>query len=80
MAPTCFGLRPSSESLRLSLAKVTLILRHSVRLLFGGVTLGHAATSPNNNLTECLNINVTLARLNRKLPDDDRRPKHEGAI
>ena len=41
MAPTCFGLRPSSESSRLSLAKVILILKHSVRLrrklLCGGV-------------------------------------------
>jgi len=41
MAPKCFGLRPSSESLQLSLAKVILILKHSVRLrryfLFGGV-------------------------------------------
>ena len=36
MAPTCFGLRPSSGSLQLSLAKAILILRHSVRLLFGG--------------------------------------------
>ena len=32
MAPTSFGLRPSSGSLRLSLAKVILILKHSVRL------------------------------------------------
>ena len=32
MAPTCFGLRPSSGSLQLSLAKVILILKHSVRL------------------------------------------------
>ena len=42
MAPTCFGLRPSSGSLQLSLAKVILILKHSVRLhrnlLRGGVT------------------------------------------
>ena len=41
MALTCFGLRPSSGSLQLSLAKVTLILKHSVRLhrnlLCGGV-------------------------------------------
>jgi len=37
-------------------------------------------TPPNNNLTECLNINITLARLNCKLPDDGRRPKHAGAI
>ena len=102
MAPTCFGLRPSSGSLQLSLAKVILILRHSVKLLFGGVVacpsvtcvlctvlckenstraiLGHAATPPNNNLTECFNINITLARLNCKLPDDGRRPKHVGAI
>ena len=41
MAPTCFGLRPSSGSLQLSLAKVILILKHSVslhrNLLCGGV-------------------------------------------
>ena len=41
MAPTCFGLRPSSGSLQSSLAKVILILKHSVRLrpnlLCGGV-------------------------------------------
>ena len=41
MAPTCFGLRPSSGSLQLSLAKVMLILKHSVKLrrnlLCGGV-------------------------------------------
>jgi hypothetical protein len=106
MAPTCFGLRPSSGSLQLSLAKAILILKHSVRLrrnlLCGGVAAcpgtarvlcavlctahstraipGHAATPPHNklrrNLTECLNINIALARLNCKLPDDGRRPKH----
>jgi len=41
MAATCFGLRPSSGSLQLSLAKVILILKHSVRLchlLFGHIT------------------------------------------
>jgi hypothetical protein len=27
-----------------------------------------------------INISVTLARLNCKLPDDGRRPKHVGAI
>ena len=32
MAPTCFGLRASSGSLQLSLAKVILILKHSVKL------------------------------------------------
>jgi len=39
-----------------------------------------AATPPNNNFTECLDINISLARLNCKLPDDGRRPKHVGAI
>ena len=46
--------------------------------------LGHAATPPHNklrrNLTECFNININLARLNCKLPDDGRKPKHVGAI
>jgi hypothetical protein len=46
--------------------------------------LGHAATPPHNklrrNLTEYFNINITLARLNWKLPDDGRRPKHVGDI
>jgi hypothetical protein len=41
MAATCFGLRPSSGSLQLSLAKLILILKHSVKLrrylLCGGV-------------------------------------------
>ena len=41
MAPTYFGLRPSSGSLQLSLAKVILTLKHSVKLrrylLCGGV-------------------------------------------
>ena len=44
----------------------------------------HAATPPHNklrrNLTECFNINITLDRLNCKLPDDGRRPKHVGSI
>jgi hypothetical protein len=46
--------------------------------------LGHAATPPHNklrcNLNECFNINMTLDRLNYKLPDDGRRPKHIAAI
>jgi len=46
--------------------------------------LGHAATPPHNklrrNLTECFNFNIILARLNYKLPDDGRIPKHVGAI
>jgi len=32
MASTCFGLRPSSGRLQLNLAKVILILKHSVKL------------------------------------------------
>ena len=110
MAPTCFGLRPSSGSLQLTPAKVIMILKHSIRLhrnlLCGSVAarpsmacvlcavlctahsthaiLGHAATPPHNklrrNLAECFHINITLARLNCKLPDDGRRPKHVGAI
>jgi hypothetical protein len=41
IAPVCFGLRPSSGSLHLILAKVTLMLKQSVKLrryvLCGGV-------------------------------------------
>jgi hypothetical protein len=33
-----------------------------------------------NIITDYFNISVTLARLNCKLPDDGRRPKHVGAI
>ena len=84
MAPTCFGLRPSSGSLQLSLAKVILILKHSVKLRLNAVVWQHAATPSRNklrrNFTECFNVNIILARLNRKLPDDGRRPKHVGAI
>ena len=44
----------------------------------------HAATPPHNklrcNLTECININITLATLNCKPPDDGHRPKHVAAI
>ena len=65
MVPTCFGLRPSSGSLQLSLAKVMQILNHSVRLrpyLLCGVVA--AATTPHNklrrNLTECFNIYIYL--------------------
>jgi hypothetical protein len=32
IAPTCFGLQPSSGSLQLSLAKVTFMLKQSVKL------------------------------------------------
>jgi len=89
MAPTCFGLQPSSGSLQLSQAERVVCCAE--RDLFPLCTalnahaiLGHAATQPHNqlrrNLTECYNINITLARLNCKLPDDGRRPKHVGTI
>jgi len=77
------------------MAVVIFMLKHSVQLrrylLCGCVAahnkhaiLGHAATPPRNklrrNFNECFNSNITLARLNCKLPDDGRRPKHVGAI
>ena len=95
MAPTCFGLRPPSGSLQLSVDKVILLLKHSVRLrrrlLCGGVAaclsmacvlcaVQSTAQYIRRNLAECFNINVTLARLNWKLSDDGRRPKRVGAI
>ena len=86
MAPTYFGLRPLSGSLQLSLAKIILLLKHSVRLrrnlLCGGVAAcpSMACVLCAVQSTECFNINITLARLNCKLPDDGRRPKHVGAI
>jgi len=98
MAPTRFGLRPSSGSLQLSLAKVILILKHSVKLRLYLLCSGrhralhtvhtpywdilphHRITKFRSNFTECFNINIILARLNCKLPDDGRRPKHVGAI
>ena len=50
----------------------------------GGQERQNAATPPHikllPKLTECFNINIILARLNFKLPDDGRRPKHVGAI
>ena len=59
MAPTCFGVQPSSESLQLGLVKVILILKPSVKLrryvLCGGVAACPstacalcAATPPHN--------------------------------
>ena len=52
-----------------------LCTAHSTR-----VALGHAATPPNNNFTEYFRINIILVRLNCKLADDGRRPKHAAAI
>ena len=67
-APTYFGLRPSSGSLHMSLAKVTIIKSVKVRR-YGlcGCTFTDL-------------INLTLARLISKLLDDGRRPKHVGAV
>jgi hypothetical protein len=49
-APTCFGLRPSTGSLALNLAKVIFMLKHSVKLrgylLCGCVAA--TATQPHN--------------------------------
>jgi hypothetical protein len=57
IAATCFDLRPSSGSLHLSLAKVTLILKQSVKLrryvLCGGVA---ALFSGNKLLNMCVLI------------------------
>ena len=87
MVPTCFGLRPSSGSLLLSLAKVILILKltnvlcsaqHTIHTPFWDMLPHHRKLQ--RNVSECLYINITLARLNCKLPDDGRRPKHVGAI
>ena len=63
MAPTRFGLRPSSGSLQLSLAKVTLILEHSVRLrcnlLLGGVA-AYPSVACVLCAVLCTDYNVTL--------------------
>ena len=40
----------------------------------------HRITNNDVNFVECFNINITLARLNCKFPDDGRTPKHVGAI
>ena len=64
MAPTSFGLRPSSGSLQLSLAKVILIWKHSVRLC--RAILGHAATPPHNNWwMNCVNVRMRGAMIKK---------------
>ena len=59
MASTCFGLQPSSGNLQLSLTKVILILKHSVKLcrylLFGGV-----AACPSMACVLCAVLSETL--------------------
>jgi hypothetical protein len=75
IAPTCFGLRPSSGSLHLSLPDLSYTYVK---------TMLHAATPPHNtqqrNFTDCFNISVNLARLKFKLPGDGHRSKHVAAI
>jgi hypothetical protein len=75
IAPTCFSLRPSSGGLQLSLAKVTLMLKQSVKLrhyvLCGGVAACYV---------QVWCVCCAEASLKCKLPDDGRRPKHVGAI
>jgi hypothetical protein len=55
VAATCFVLRLSSGSLQYSLAKVTLMLKQSIKLrcyvLCGGVATCYAATPPHNTST-----------------------------
>jgi hypothetical protein len=86
IAATCFDLRSSSGSLQLSLAKVTLMLKQSVKLRRYVLCCGVAACCVLVWFVCCVlcavpgEICVTLARLNCKLPDDGRRPKHVGAI
>jgi len=74
MAPTCFGLRPSSGSSQLSLAKFKLILKHSARLRRNLLCDGVAACPRMECIVCCAEHTI------HKLPDDGRRPKHVGAI
>ena len=53
------------RELALNLAKFIFMLKHSVKL---------------RNVTECFNINITLARFSASSLIDGRRPKHVGAI
>jgi len=65
MAATCFSLQPSSWSLQLSLAKVILILKHSVRLRHN-LLYGDVAACPSVACVLCAvlctahNTNATL--------------------
>jgi len=52
MAPTWFGLRPSSGGLQLSLAKVILILKHLVRL-HRNLSCGGVAACPSMACVLC---------------------------
>jgi hypothetical protein len=76
MAPTCFGLRVYC---------VLCGAQHPIHTPYWDMLPHHRITNYDvtllrRNLNECFNINVTLARLNCKLPDDGRIPKHVGAI
>jgi hypothetical protein len=84
MTPTCFGLRPSSGSLQLSLAKVILILKHSVRLrrnlLRGGVAAYLSVYCVLCRAQHTIHTLFWDMLLNCRLPDDGRRPKHVETI
>jgi len=60
MAPTYFGLRPSSGSLQLSLAKVILILKHSVKLC-RNLLCGGVAACPSMACVLCAVLNVLIS-------------------
>jgi hypothetical protein len=64
----------------LSLAKVTLMLKQSVKLrrYVNMLPHHHITHNDSNIVTDCFNISATLARLKCKLPYDGRRPKHVG--
>jgi len=53
--------------------------QHTVHTSYWDITVTPPHNKLRRNLTECFNINITLARFNCKLPDDGRRPKHVGA-
>jgi hypothetical protein len=62
IAPTCFGLRPSLRSLNVSLAKVTLTLKQSVKyvVMCYAVVWQHAATLLTETCRRNFNINFNV--------------------
>jgi hypothetical protein len=86
MAPTCVGpFGPSSGSIRFNLAKVIVFVEHSTQytLLY---RLKHILPQHRGYFNSVFLLiistkTITLARLNRMLPDDGPNgPKHVGAI
>jgi hypothetical protein len=68
IAPTCFGLQPSSGSLQLSLAKVTLMLKQSVKLRRYVLCSGVA--------TCCVLCTVCTAHSTHTIPEGNMLPHH----